>query len=136
MKRSILTISAASLIALAALAGTANAQSTRNVAPNNIAPPNVGPTPTPSQCIAVTLAGSTFVRICNGGYSARLGATQCGGPAYGGGGNFTLPAGGCNDGQQFLGGNLSCNGTVCNWTPSPAGFAAGFQPETVYAQYQ
>jgi len=121
-------------VALAAVTGTAGAQSLNNIAP----PPNVGPptNPNPSQCLAVTLAGSTFVRICNGGYSAQLGATQCSGPAYGGNGNFTLPAGNCNNGQQFLGGNLSCNGTICNWTPSPAGYARGFRWEQVYAQYQ
>lgn len=134
MKITIAKLSIATLVAMAALTGAANAQSTLNIGP---APtPNPGPAPQPSQCLAVTLAGSTFVRICNGGYSAQLGATQCGGPAYGGGGNFTLPAGGCNNGQQFLGGNLSCSGVTCNWTPSPAGFAQGFKPETVYAQYQ
>ncbi len=132
MKNTIAKLTIATLVTLT-IGGTAFAQSTLNIGP---APGGGGTVPQPSQCLAVTLAGSTFVRICNGGYSAQLGATQCGGPAYGGASNYTLPAGQCNNGQQFLGGNLSCNGTVCNWTPSPAGFAAGFRAETVYAQYQ
>lgn len=122
------------VIAASAMSTSAHAVSTKNIGP---APgPVPGPGPQPSQCIAVTLAGSTFVRICNGGYTAQLGGTFCNGSSYGNGSNYFLPAGQCNNGQQFLGGNLNCNGTTCNWTPSQAGFAAGFRPETVYAQYQ
>lgn len=130
MKRQLTSLAAIALLAMST--SVATAQSTRNIGP----PPSGGGGGVPGQCIAVTLAGSTFVRICNGGYSARLGGTSCGGAAYGGGGNYNLTAGNCNNGQQFLGGSLSCFGTTCNWTPSPAGFAAGFRPETVYAQYQ
>ena len=132
MKR--ITLTTAFAIAALSFAGNAFAVSTKNIGP---APsPVPGPGPQPSQCIAVTLAGSTFVRICNGGYTAQLGGTYCSGPSYGNGSNYFLPAGQCNNGQQFLGGNLNCSGTACNWTPSQAGFAAGFRPETVYAQYQ
>ena len=132
MKR--ITLTTAIAIAALSLSGSAFAQSTLNIGP---APgPVPGPGPQPSQCLAVTLAGSTFVRICNGGYTAQLGGTYCSGTSYGSAGKHMLPAGQCNNGQQFLGGFLDCNGTACNWTPSQAGFAAGFRPETVYAQYQ
>lgn len=112
--------------------GPVMAQSTLNIGP----PPGGGNPPPTNQCLAVTLAGSVFVRICNGGYTAQGAGTSCGGQVYGGGGNYTLYAGNCANGNQFLGGNLACFGTQCNWTPSPAGFAAGFRQETVYAQYQ
>ena len=129
------TIAAFAVLSLAATALPAGAQYTTK---------NIGPAPTPGfpgpgGCVAVTLAGSTYVRICNGGYTAQLGGTYCNGSAWQRGfGNapYTLNAGGCNNGQQFLGGTLQCNGTYCNWTPSAAGFAAGFRAETVYAQYQ
>lgn len=125
-----LTAAAATLM----LAGSAFAQSTLNIGP---APTPGGPPPAPqNQCLAITLAGSTFVRICNNGYTAQLGGVSCGGYASMGGGFYSLSAGGCSNGQQFLGGTLQCNGPACTWTPSAAGFAAGFKPETVYAQYQ
>jgi hypothetical protein len=133
MKQALKSISILSAILIVSGTSALAQNSTRNIAPNNIAPQ---PGQNPSQCLAVTLAGSVYVRICNGGYTANGAGTQCGGEAFGGGGNFSLQAGGCGNGQQFLGGNLSCFGTQCNWTPSPAGFAAGFRSETVYAQYQ
>lgn len=136
MKKVLKTIAILSVIIMTF--GThAMAQSALNIGPTPPPPPGGGfPQPNPSQCLAVTLAGSVFVRICNGGYTANGAGTNCGGQAYGGGGNFSLQAGGCSNGQQFLGGNLACFGAQCNWTPSPAGFAAGFKQETVYAQYQ
>ena len=109
------------------------AQSTLNIGP----PPGQGGGGGQNQCVAVTLAGSVFVRVCGGGYSASGAGTNCsGGVSNWGNGTYRLSRGGCSNGQQFLGGSLSCFGTQCNWTPSPAGFAAGFRQETVYAQYQ
>lgn len=123
---------AAAVFALALSAGHAAAQNKiLNIGPGNN---NIGPGF--GSCVAVTLAGSTFVRICGNSYTAQLGGIYCNGSAWSGRGNYSLQQGGCNNGSQFLGGNLECGRSRCYWTPSPAGLAAGFRPETVYAQYQ
>ncbi|MEM9278538.1 MAG: hypothetical protein AAGA76_08180 [Pseudomonadota bacterium] len=139
------TITAAIGLAVAS-ASPLMAQSQRNVGTNNVGgggnnvgPNNIG---TPGGgggnfgCVNVTLAGATSVRVCQGGYTARLGNIICSGGVSRNFGSYNLYQGPCNQaGQNFLGGSLACNGNFCNWNPSAAGRAQGFQPEYVSAYY-
>ncbi len=121
------------------------AQSTRNVGPNNVGPNNIGPGIGDGNniggggygCVNVTLAGSTSVRVCQSGYTARLGNIICSGSVQTRGMNsYQLYQAPCNQGgQNFLGGQLFCSGNSCNWNPSRAGRAQGFRPEYVSAFY-
>lgn len=128
MKKEIMAF--ATITALTLSSQAANSQQALNIGP----PPGQGGQP--GGCLAFTVAGSVFVRLCQTGYTANGAGTSCRGSAWGSNGNYNLSTGGCNNGQQFLGGSLSCFGAQCNWNPSPAGRAAGFRAETVYAQYQ
>lgn len=134
---------AASVALILAISSPATAQSTRNVGGNvgnnNIGTNNIGGGGGGVNygCLNVTLAGATSVRVCNQGYTARLGNIVCsGGVAQGRGTFYTLYQAPCNQaGQNFLGGTLSCQGTFCNWNPSQAGRAQGFRSESVAAYY-
>ena len=135
------TIAAAVGLAIAT-ASPLMAQSTRNVGGNNVGTNNIGGNNIGGGgggnfgCVNVTLAGATSVRVCNSGYTARLGNIICSGGVNQGWNGYTLYQGPCNQaGQNFLGGTLNCNGNACNWNPSSAGRAQGFQSEYVSAYY-
>ena len=133
-------ISAALSLAIASVS-PAVSQSTRNVGgntQNNIGGNNIGGGGNNLECINVTLAGATRVRACQNGYTAKLGNIFCsGGVSLGNApGVVRLFQGPCNQaGQRFLGGTLACFSTSCEWRPSAAGRAQGFQSEYVSVYY-
>lgn len=142
MKLGKTTIITAAIGLAIASAYPAMSQSTRNVGGNNVGNNNVGGNNIGGGgggnfgCVNVTLAGATRVRVCQSGYTARLGNIICSGGVQGGGSYYNLYQAPCNQaGQNFLGGSLSCNGNYCNWNPSQAGRAQGFQQEYVSAYY-
>ncbi|MDJ0614382.1 MAG: hypothetical protein QNJ29_11980 [Rhizobiaceae bacterium] len=135
----IITLTATLGLALAT-AAPSMAQSTRNISPNNvgngIGGNNIGGGGNNFGCVNVTLAGATSVRVCQNGYTARLGNIICSGYVSTGYNSYRLAQAPCNQaGQNFLGGTLACSGNACNWTPSAAGRAQGFQQEYVSAYF-
>lgn len=133
--KNIITIAATLGLAIATAAPVL-AQSTRNVG-NGIEGNNIGGGGGGNfSCVSVTLAGATRVRVCQSGYTASLGNIICSGYVSSRFNSYNLAQAPCNQaGQNFLGGTLSCDGRACNWTPSAAGRAQGFQPEYVSAYY-
>jgi len=134
--KSIITLTAILGLAIATTAPVL-AQSTRNVG-NGIGGNNIGDGGGGGNfgCVNVTLAGATSVRICQSGYTARLGNIICSGYVSSRFNSYRLAQAPCNQaGQNFLGGTLSCSWNACNWTPSAAGRAQGFQPEYVSAYF-
>ncbi|MEM7067520.1 MAG: hypothetical protein AAF478_01455 [Pseudomonadota bacterium] len=138
------TFTAAILLAIASVTPSVAQNSTRNVGGNNVGGNNIGGNNiggggggTPSfGCANVTLAQSTQLRACQNSYTARLGNIICSGNVRPQFGSLSLSQGPCNQGgNSFLGGTLTCNGGLCTWTPSPAGFAQGYQIETIPAYY-